>query len=129
MLRAAVAFLLPLASVRVVRILQLIKKGGGGGSGSCCPALWLHPALRDAHRVPQHGMCLLCSLQAHTMPHSVSEAASKYFLLPRNVFLLVLIFRDSQGEKNLFNEKLKLEQSVVSHFAGEGGRNFHLQTL
>lgn len=70
--------------------------------------------------------CADCSLQSHTLtePHGFLEATKKYFLLTTNVFLLVLIFRASQRgkEKIVSNEELKAEQSVVSHYAGEGGK-------
>lgn len=92
------------------------------------------PYLPKEYKSTEYAHCAVCR-HTHThiqqSPRGVLEAARKYFFLTRNVFLLVLIFRASQGgnkKKILFNEKLKPEQSAVSHFAGwkEGGRNIHL---
>lgn len=59
--------------------------------------VWLLPHICPKSTKAQ-GMHTEQFADTHTQsPHGVLEAARKYFLLTRNVFLLVLIFRVSQG--------------------------------
>lgn len=119
----AVAFLLLSAYIRAVRILHSQKKRWKAEAfvpSDGYTQLWCMPTEHNSTG------CADCSLQSHTLtePHGFLEATKKYFLLTTNVFLLVLIFRASQRgkEKIVSNEELKAEQSVVSHYAGEGGK-------
>lgn len=118
-----VAFLLLSAYIRAVRILHSQKKRWKAEAfvpSDGYTQLW---CMSTEHNSTG---CADCSLQSHTLtePHGFLEATKKYFLLTTNVFLLVLIFRASQRgkEKIVSNEELKAEQSVVSHYAGEGGK-------